>query len=275
MNKNLQTKLKRYSLAATAIGAVGANAEAQVTEYPLSISISTFGSNSDFDLDGDGTDDIKLELRAWGTSGGAAYITPLNGNSVLGYKLTSSFQGLSYNPTALSTGAPIDANQSTWVGSGSSMALAASYGYGGYGPFNNKTNVLVGVAIDNGAAGTQYGWIRMSTVMNPSARSISISHLALADDVNYGIAAGQTTVTGTQDDLEQSTAVSINGANEVSVKSASESGTVTITDLSGRTVASTEIENGSASVSVDAASGLYVVKVATASGAVTKKVYVN
>lgn len=275
MNKNLQTKLKRYSLAATAIGAVGANADAQVTEYPLSISISTFGSNTDFDLDGDGTDDIKLELRAWGTSGGAAYITPLNGNSVLGEKLTTAFQGLSYNPTARSTGDPIDANQNTWIGSGSSMALAASYGSGGYGPFNNKTNVLVGVAIDNGAAGTQYGWIRMSTVMNPSARSISISHLALADDVNFGIAAGQTTVTGTQDDLELNTSVAINGSNEVSIVSTGNSGVVSVQDLTGKVVASGELVEGKSSVSVSGAAGIYVVQVVTESGTLTKKVYVN
>lgn len=276
MTKDLQNRLKRYSLAAAAVGATAINADAQVTEFPLSLTVTAFGSSADFDLDGDGTDDFKVELRTWtNVTGGAAYLTPLNGNSVLGEKLDPAFLGLSYNPTAKSSGDTIGPDQAVWVGSGSSMALGASYGSGGYGNFSNKSNALIGVAIDDGASGTQYGWIRMTTVMNSGEQSITISHLALVDEPGTAILAGKGVVSGMNEYLDNNTITSVNNSNELWVKSVDISGDIVVTDLSGVEIVSAVLTSGEARINLQGTSGLCVVRIATASGVLSRKIYLN
>jgi len=201
MRKELQKKLKNYSLATGAILAAGVGANAQVvyTDIEDVTLVATAGGVSyELDVNNDLTTDFIIEngkgsssavdfLRFWPAASLGTATVVLNGNEALG---STSASGAYFNAFALNLNDPINDTEATWNGTinagAGTLAWGAAYGNWAAG----ATDKYIGFRFKIAPATTwNYGWVRLDATANGA--SVTVKDYAYETAADTEILAGE------------------------------------------------------------------------------------
>jgi hypothetical protein len=187
MNKELQSKLKKYSAAAVAVAATGISADAQVVYNMVNKTLNLANPIDSVDINADGTFDLGMVINDY-PSYSATVITggPINSQ---GHAMAGSTTS-SYNyPFKLNTGDQINTQLFIPDDSFGSFSIVVA----GSNPFYSHWNGGVadgylGMKLKIGA-NTHYGWVRMDITANN--KTIVIKDMAYNSTPGGAMQAGQ------------------------------------------------------------------------------------
>lgn len=292
-NSTLNKKLKAYSAVAGAIVAASTSADAQVvyTDVNPDTTVNTVNGAYMLDLNNDGTVDFALSYVqvpiTFNTTGGGTAVYTYDvivaaGNNATTNQVDTATTQSPANPgfpQSDSHGAGFSVNSGgLWFagyGTGythflaaASTALPATYNWGNW---NGAVDQYLALKFDIGGQ-THYGWVRLDVAQNANSFTVK--------DYAYDSTANTPSVTGVVNAIAtvEGNGVAVSQVNDVvRVDLGTTTGAdVVITDLSGRTVMGSHIENGTADFDLTGqASGIYLVSVRTAEGVTTQKVMIN
>jgi hypothetical protein len=282
MNKSLlKEKLKSYSALATAMFGTAAAADAQIvyTDVNPDVTLNVINDSlSAYEVDFDNDGNADMIVGAYGfVYGGTVQVNmslnliqPNNVAALLGY----DDAGYPY-VSALASGTLVDPAASNWYdttafsGTQALNALNAA-GFGAYGQFNTGADLYIGARFVL-ATGTHYGWVRIQVPTDVT--STMIKDYAYRTTPNMGLTTGQTGL-GIAEMPANVWYTYVNGKN-VTITS-KEEGNLTVIDMTGKTVATGKMENGSATMNLsNATSGMYIVQFENNGVMGTKKVILN
>lgn len=281
MNKTLlNDKLKSYSAVAGTILATAASADAQIVYTdvnPDNVLTITNGTMNSFDVNFDGDAQVDVQIASYGYLYGAYQFNyslsaiPTGGTwALVG---TVGAYGAEATPIAAST--MIDAS-SAWLDetAAGGSTFFNSVGVTGVGQvvgtWGTGSDAYLGSRFTIGA-NTHYGWVRMSVAADGT--TTTIKDYAYKTTPDTGINAGDSGL-GINEMPTNVWFVGVNGKSIV--VSAKVDGALTVVDASGRTVATGNVVNGEAIVTLDdAATGLFVVSFENEGAMGTKKVVLN
>lgn len=187
MNKELQSKLKKYSAAAVAVAATGISADAQVVYNMVNKTLSLANPVDSIDINADGTFDLGMIISDY-PSYSATVITggPINSQ---GHAMAGSTTS-SYNyPFKLNTGDQLNTQGFIADNSFGTFALVVAGSNPFYSHWNGGvTDGYLGMKLKVGA-NTHYGWVRMDIAANN--KTIVIKDMAYNSTPSGAMQAGQ------------------------------------------------------------------------------------
>ena len=283
-----KNNLGKYTAIAGAFLASGAvNAQIQYTDVDPDQVVDLNNSPFNLDMDGDAVNDFIFSIEqvaGSGTYGGGlinysysgtvANVSASNGG-VIG---SVSSQASMYIASALSSGNAID-NGGNFLSQGILAGEIDVVVTGIYstsltqypGVFPGQTDQFIGVNFDISGS-THYGWIRLDAEVD----QITIKDYAYVVNAGAGLDAGQ--MVGLEDvDISQKvTFKTMLDAAKVNVTPDLLGGVITITDMQGRQISSTDIEELNTTIDYSTVNaGIYMIAVQAKSGTVSKKVYIR
>ncbi len=283
MIKNvLNNKLKSYSALAGSVLAVAGSADAQIiyTDVnPDTLMNSTLGSliTYDVDFDNNGITDMSVGTYAYAYGGSNLnysfnFLSPDAVSAAIGtidanYSLPT--------PTPLASGVFVDPASVNWLDTtasgGTTQFNAATFmGTTLLGTFNTGADAYIGARFLIGA-NTHYGWIRIN--VSADCSTTTVKDFAYKAVPNTGLNTGETGL-GINEILSSTWSAAVNGKNII-VKSENDAA-VTIIDVTGREIATGNVENGIATIALpDASTGLYLVRMQQGTSTGSKKVILN
>ncbi|WP_343632493.1 T9SS type A sorting domain-containing protein [Fluviicola sp.] len=282
MNKSLlKEKLKSYSALATAMFGTAAAADAQIvyTDVNPDVTLNVINDSLNaYEVDFDNDGNAEMIVASYGFVHPQAgqinlsinLIQPNNVAALLGY----DDAGYPY-VSALASGTLVDPAATNWYDTtafGGSQAANAvnAVAFGAYGQFNTGADLYMGARFVL-ATGTHYGWVRIQVPTDVT--STMIKDYAYRTVPNMGLTTGQTGL-GIAEMPANVWYTYVNGKN-VTITS-KEEGNLTIIDMTGKTVATGKMENGTATMNLsDATSGMYIVQFENNGVMGTKKVILN
>lgn len=255
--KNLNKKIASYGTLALAVA--GLNQSFGQIQY-TDIDPDEFLSGTRFllDLNGDGTTDYEISndgAFSGATPGTTARVYTSNYSSILGLNA-----GGNYNyPFALSAGATIDENQSTWITDPNYQTLNwQGCAYTNSQWCDGQVDKYLGLRINVGSD-VHYGWVRMD--VPDDASFIIVKDYALNLTPNEGIVAGDQGL-GTNDNSLFDLSHFIDANNQLNLKSTNVIDFVEVYSISGQKVASQEIANVNGIIDLsNVTQGVYLVSV--------------
>ncbi len=281
MNKTLlNDKLKSYSAVAGSILATAASADAQIVYTdvnPDNVLTITNGTMNSFDVNFDGDAQVDVQIATYGYLYGAYQLNyslsafPTGGT----WALVGTVGAYGGEATPLAASTMIDAS-SAWVdetaAGGTTFFNAVTVT--GIGPvagtWATGSDAYLGARFTIGA-NTHYGWVRMSVAADGT--TTTVKDYAYKSTADSGIPAGDTGL-GINEMPSNVWFVGVNGKSIV--VSAKVDGALTVVDAAGRTVATGNVVNGEAIVTLeDAATGIFVVSFENEGTMGTKKVVLN
>ncbi|MGL5890011.1 MAG: T9SS type A sorting domain-containing protein [Bacteroidia bacterium] len=278
MDKNLQKKLKSYSLTAGTL-TMAAAANAQINYTDISPDQTVNGPTPfTLDMNGDATADFEfyatLYVDSFTTTGYSLLNVPTS-NGVLGQLFQSTYP----LPSALNAGDSIRPTATDWIfgniNSGLQyMAVVDPSSSTSYGNWANQNDKYLGVRFIAGAQ-THYGWIRCSVSADGSV--ITVKDYAYNGTPGVGLTAGQSNTIGVAENAsaqpqlhvyDRTLFVSLNAQSPVG-------GTVQISDITGKVVRTEMVTEPSMRFNLgDLSSGVYLVQYIQNDGTtVTRKIY--
>jgi len=287
MKKQLLTKISAFIFTAMLFSA-GANAQIVYTDVNPDVTINTNGGIYGLDLNNDGITDFNITFNTSTVPAGTnryILITPLGANKV-GNDLSFPY------PSALSLNTLIDSSSFDWLGTANQHLISRLWftpPFGGTpvwqyrGNWNGSSNKYVPLQLDLSSQ-IFYGWARLDAATN--AVSFTVKDYAYNTVPNQSILAGQTTVTGINENSFAS-AINIfpNPATDkltIGLGTNNEKVEVSIADITGKIIYSTTVNNpdghGDQKIEVNTnnfAEGVYLVQVQSADFVATKKLVVK
>ena len=193
MKKDLQKKLKSYSLTAGAVIAAGtANSQVVYTDINPDITKTLNGDFYDLDLNNDATADFNIYMDK--SSFTSSYFSSNSfGVYIDRYGSNSMLSSTSYYARALNTGDIVGPTQTIWTSTYLTMVRArfySSYGFSSYstaGLWGNVTDKYLGLKLVVSGQ-THYGWARLD--VNTTNGSFTIKDYAYDATPNQPILAG-------------------------------------------------------------------------------------
>lgn len=282
MNKSLlKEKLKSYSALASAVFGTAAAADAQIvyTDVNPDVTLNVINDSLnayEVDFDSDGNADMIVGSYGFvhPTAGqinlSLNLIQPNDVAALLGY----DDSGYPYT-AALASGVLVDPAATNWYdttafgGSQASNAVDIAT-IGAYGQFNTGADLYIGARFVL-TTGTHYGWVRIQVPTDVSSTMIKDYAYRVTPDT--GLNTGETGL-GIAEMPADVWFTSVNGKN-VTITS-KQQGNLTVIDMTGKTVATGKMENGSAVLNLsNATSGMYIVQFEDNGVMGTKKVILN
>lgn len=287
LDANKKSRMMRYAAVAGAIGAAG-SANAQILYTDIADQTITPGNSYLLNLDNATGDDyvITCSSRSGSLSGfpytGVGVVINTFGSN--GVASASSSQGIF--PLA----ARLDANeainntlgfaQAPTSVSSSAMMLGAVANITGLGTFPlgdwlGASNKYLGLALDVSGS-LHYGWARLD--VNINGNSFTIKDYAVHQTAGSTILAGQQTVGVEELNVRDKVDMNINNKNlKINVLDpALTNGVVTVTDISGKVVATYHLNGSNNSFDVSQlASGIYAINVVFDQGVAKEKLFIN
>ncbi|MDX2362594.1 MAG: T9SS type A sorting domain-containing protein [Crocinitomicaceae bacterium] len=285
---NNKKNLGKYTAIAGAFLASGAvNAQIQYTDVDPDQVVDMNNSPFNLDMDGDAVNDVIFNVgvvSGSGTYGGGLVNYFYSGNVASasapagGVVGSVSSQASMYIASGLSSGSAINSSAnflSFGILAGDiDVVLTGIYSTTlnqTPGGFVGQTDKFLGVTFDISGS-THYGWIRLDA----TDTQITIKDYAYVVNADVEILAGQTVGL---DDVDISQKVSFKTLVDHAVINVTPDligGAITITDMQGREVSSTDIEDLNTTVDYsNVNSGIYMIAVQAKSGIVSKKVYIR
>ena len=281
------SRKKAYSAAAlTFLAAGGAEAQVVLTDIDPDVTYSAPDGVFYLDLDNDGTEDFLFSATSAAAfvigSGGTnqyaingVFASPYGSNEIL---VNSVFSGFAY-PAVLNSMDMIGSSDLFAAVSFQSLAYSFQYSSGGgLSPVEQNGNWLggtdgkfIGLKLHKDGA-DHYGWLRLD--VGSDNKSFTVSMYAYEATPGQGITVIST---GIQDAvLTNWTVYSYGSMIHLIQNSTAETGTYQVLDLSGRTLLSGNMYGTHTTVMANQLpAGIYVVRLETASGTLSRKVYVN
>lgn len=253
MKKELQKKLKAYSLAATAITAFGATANAQVvyTDIDPDVTISVEPDSLIIDMNNDGTWDFKILKTTAASSTNGIRMNANTGNEILGVNTYATY----FVASALNAGAPINNAAGAWNGTMNGGMITLAWGTS-YGYWQGVTDKYLGLRFQV-SGNTHYGWARLDVAAGGT--SAIIKDFAYQATPDSTILAGDTVTIGVSEIASNNAAIKLRN-NELSIN-AKANYDVLVIDLTGRIVYEGIINKGSNRISLlTQPSGVYIVR---------------
>jgi hypothetical protein len=277
MDKNLQKKLKAYSLTAgTLTMAAAANGQIMYTDITPD---QTVANNTPFalDMNGDAVNDFNFNGIFYQDSTGTYGYSLINvptANGVLGQLFMSAYP----LPSVLNAGDSIRPSANDWQagsinGGLQYMAVVVANGpsYGNWGGQNDK---YLGVRF-TAASQTHYGWIRCSVSADGSI--ITIKDYAYNATPGIGLTAGQSNSVGVAENASVLPQIHVYDRTLfVSLAAqATVGGTVQISDITGKVVRTEAVTEPSMRFGLgELSTGVYLVQYIQNDGTtVTRKIY--
>lgn len=286
----LNKKLKSYSaLAGTLIAAGSTSSNAQViyTDVTPDATVTT-GNAYNLDMDNDGTVDFQIAIaHATYTSSSGGFtlqydyglIAPSDPTSAVDTTTiavgstytTFGAKGHNLNDPIASTNAWEDGAASAYQLLG--IAFGAPYSALNYGDFLGVTDKYIGLRFQIAGA-DHYGWVRLD--VNSTMTSFTVKDYAYDGTAGTTILCGAMP-TGIANELSHNVAIYSADQNIfVNMNNAGIAGTVVVTDVLGKTVATAEVSNANVVIPMsEAQTGIYFVTVNQGDARFTKKVIIN
>jgi hypothetical protein len=288
MKKNLLKNVKSYS--ALAVGLLAADAvQAQIVYTDVDPDMVVHGNfeaadwhdasawaSYQIDLDDDGNTDYTMRILS-GLQHGVGNLDPAGDNQYVNNPA---------NPFAapLEKGVEIGASSQEWKGL---MVYPNGYNYlgtittfgktleQGGGGFTGKNDKYVGLKFKIGSK-THYGWARLDA--RDDSRQYTLKDFAYESTPDKAIKAGDGQVnTGISKLGSKDMKINTVGKN-ISIELANKaytSGTVKVFNIAGQEVLSAKIDSKNHEFSVNAISGIYLVKVSVAGTQYSQKIYIK
>jgi len=282
MNKSLlNDKLKSYSAVAGSILATAAAADAQIAYTdvnPDNVLTITNGTMNTYDVNFDGDAQVDVQIATYGYLYGTYQFNyslsaiPTGGT----WALVGTVGAYGAEADAIAMSTMIDAS-SAWLDetAAGGTTFFNAVAITGIGPvvgavWATGSDAYLGSRFTIGS-NTHYGWVRMSVAADGT--TTTIKDYAYKTTPDTGINAGDTGL-GINEMPSNVWFVGVNGKSIV--VSAKVDGPLTVVDAAGRTVATGNVVNGEAIVTLeDAATGIFVVSFENAGTMGTKKVVLN
>ena len=280
MKKNLQSRLSRYTAAATAVvGAVaGANAQIIYTDVtPDEAHDATVGPEfAILDLNNDQVLDFYVFSRDTNVGGTQYKLTMVAPYGTLGNAVAGDApSGYDY-AFAMTSGTTIDA-ATAWIVPASSGALSMALNLDGAFPYasywaNGVTDKYLGLKFFV-ASNAHYGWARLDVTAEGDV--FTIKDYAYVATPNSGLTAGQTA--GLTENVESTLHFVNQNDNTVKIMlNGLTDGTITLVSASGQTVSTGKTSSDEYIVNLNGlTAGIYVINAEFAAGKMTKKVIVH
>ncbi len=282
MKKNLQSRLTRYTAAATAVvGAVtGANAQIVYTDVnPDETYDAVEGNGPAFgllDLNNDQVLDFYVYSRDTTTANGLFKLTMVAPYGTLGNAVAGDApSGYDY-AFAMTSGTTIDA-ATAWIVPASSGALSMALNIDGAFPYasywaNGVTDKYLGLKFFV-AGNAHYGWARLDVTAEGDV--FTIKDYAFNATPATGLLAGQTA--GLTENVESTLHFVNQNDNTVKIMlNGLTDGTITLVSASGQTVSTGKTSSDEYIVNLNGLTdGVYVINAEFAAGRTTKKVIVH
>lgn len=282
MKKNLQSRLTRYTAAATAVvGAVtGANAQIVYTDVnPDETYDAVEGNGPAFgllDLNNDQVLDFYVYSRDTTTANGLFKLTMVAPYGTLGNAVAGDApSGYDY-AFAMTSGTTIDA-ATAWIVPASSGALSMALNIDGAFPYasywaNGVTDKYLGLKFFV-AGNAHYGWARLDVTAEGDV--FTIKDYAYVATPNSGLTAGQ--MAGLTENVESTLHFVNQNDNTVKIMlNGLTDGTITLVSASGQTVSTGKTSSDEYIVNLNGlTAGVYVINAEFAAGRTTKKVIVH
>ncbi len=282
MKKNLQSRLTRYTAAATAVvGAVtGANAQIVYTDVnPDETYDAVEGNGPAFgllDLNNDQVLDFYVYSRDTTTANGLFKLTMVAPYGTLGNAVAGDApSGYDY-AFAMTSGTTIDA-ATAWIVPASSGALSMALNIDGAFPYasywaNGVTDKYLGLKFFV-AGNAHYGWARLDVTAEGDV--FTIKDYAFNATPATGLLAGQTA--GLTENVESTLHFVNQNDNTVKIMlNGLTDGTITLVSASGQTVSTGKTSSDEYIVNLNGlTAGVYVINAEFAAGRTTKKVIVH
>ncbi len=276
MNKELQNKLKKYSAAAAAL-ATASGASAQIIYTDVNPDFMHPGGNVGVGLDVDNDTNFDYAFYSIDTTGTFGHVrttlvAPYGtaGNAIAG----EAPSGYNY-ALALNTNDMID-NTLNWITTTCTMA----YNIDSSNPYNENWNGVTDkyLALQfNTGGSTYYGWARLD--VQAIGDIWTLKDYAYNSTAGSGINAGDMGPAGLDDATIEQLVHFINQPNNsvlVKVNGGLTDGNVTVVAASGQVVANGPVVDDHFVVDMNGlTSGIYMIHVTFAEGAVTKKMMVT
>lgn len=274
MNKELQIKMKKYSVAAaTLVTASGVNAQIVYSDVdPDFVHVGDdvavgldLNNDASFDFLINSSDSIFSGVNRVRTTWIAPYGTA--GNAIAG----EAPSGYNY-ALALNSSEMID-NTLNWISASNTMAYNVDSSNPYSENWNGVTDKYLGLKFSFGGS-TYYGWARLD--VDAIGDAWTLKDYAYESTADTGITAG--TVGLEEGDLDQLVHFINQQNNTVLVKVNGDltEGAVTIVAMSGQTISTGAIENNSFVVNMsELTSGMYMINVTFREGSITKKMIVT
>ena len=290
LKNDISKKLAAYSALATTAALLGTQADAQVVHSDITdVTVDTSNALIGLDMDGNGTTDFLFNVihATPMTSGGASNVWSFG--RVFGWIPSYSYgssinQAMGYSGpilpyvSALNNGALISSGQNFIANSSNEAFIASTYNGVTYGALANADHKFMGVQFSIGGT-THYGWIRVSTTIDPV--SITIHDLAYDAAANAIIHAGDTTGGGAAIHnlltAEQVQAYSYGNTVNVIVKNLNAtSGTVTVYNTLGEIVYTNALNLSGMHFDLNnVATGEYLLKIDADGAMFNKNLYIQ
>ncbi len=284
MKKNLQSRLSKYTAAATAVvGAVaGANGQIVYTDInPDEVHDAMMGNGPEFgllDINNDATLDFfvySIDTVVGGTAYKLTMVAPYGtlGNAVAG----DAPSGYDY-AFAMTAGTNIDA-ATAWIVPASSGALSMAFNVDGAFPYasywqNGVTDKYLGLKFFvNGNA--HYGWARLDVTADGDV--FVMKDYAYNATPDAGIQAGQMAgISTTEMENNLHFVNQPNNTVKVVINEGLSNGSITLVSANGQTVSTGNVDSDEYIVDLNGLSaGIYVINAQFAEGSMTKKVIVH
>jgi len=280
--------LGKYTAIAGAFLASGAvNAQIQYTDVDPDQVVDLNNSPFNLDMDGDAVNDVIFndgDIAGSGTYGGGLINYFYSGNVASAYAPAGgivggvSSQASLYIASALSNGDAINSGAnflSNGILAGDiDVIITGLYSTSMTqtpGGFVGQTDKFLGVTFDISGA-THYGWIRLDA----TATQITIKDYAYVVNPTVGLNAGQMVGLDDVDISQKVTFKTMLDGAKINVTPDLIGGVITITDMQGRQVSSTDIEEINTSIDYsNVNAGIYMIAVQANSAVVSKKVYIR
>lgn len=256
MKKDLQNKLKAYSLAAGAVAAVGAasEADAQVvyTDVDPDITISVQETDSILlDLNNDDSFDFTIYKTTAGDGTEAIRVRPVDGNEVLGVTSYSAYF-LAY---ALDAGATINDGAGAWNGTLNDGMMTLAWG-SAYGYWAGVTDKYLGLRF-NVDGNTHYAWARLDV----AAEGVS----STLKDYAYESTPGEAIIAGEGESINEvinsNFVIGPNPTNGLLKLNLDNNYEIIIQDVTGKTLMNTHLEKGQRTLDIsNQSNGIYIVR---------------
>lgn len=274
----LNKKLKSYSaLAGTLVAAsTAANAQVIYTDVTPDATTAT-GASYGLDLNNDGTVDFQMGL----THGTYMYGTmAINYDyAVIAPTATTSAIDTLGGPKVHVAGDSIQATNLWEDGAAASyqllgLAFAAPFSAYSQGNFLGVTDKYIGLRFQISGA-NHYGWVRID--LNSAATSLVVKDYAYNGTVDHFSICGQTTDVGINEILSSNVNIySADNSIYVNMNKANVEGSIVVTDVLGKTVATAAISNTNMVIPMnEVTTGIYFVTVSQGDARFTKKVIVK
>lgn len=265
MKKNLQQKLKAYSMAAGAVVAVGSAANAQVvyTDVSPDATVATDPDSVTIDLNNDAIVDFTL-YKTTGTAE-AVRMHPAPGNEVLG---TTSY-GQFFLASVLNAGDLINGTATMWNGTmnGSMMTLV----WGNYGYWAGMSDKYLGLRFVVGGD-THYAWARLTVAGDAS--SGTLKDFAYESTPGTGIQAGNGV--SVPEVTESETNIFPNPSQGQVTLEIEADYQMMIMDYTGRVVMDQEVEAGTHQINLsDQPAGVYIVRLMNDNESIEKRLIIQ